>query len=411
MERISTSQRLRLEIQLNQISLSLQPTAGCDKLPRGRTGLPIRGPQAITPTVEPNFMHTSDRGDPQPDSTYRPSARLESLQQRAQLLAAVRQVFADHGYWEVETPLLSQDTIVDRHVHPLKTRLRTSLLGERELFLQTSPEFCMKRMLASGADAIYQITRAFRDDEAGRLHNPEFTMIEWYRCSVDYQAQMDFVEHLVKQIAHTAAAWVGSRSRIRGLTSEPQGEHTAAAWPRTTYRDLFARTFQQDVLDMTSVELREMAAAAGVVAPEQLGDQRDDWLNLLLADRIEPQLGVDGPEFVFDYPASQAALAQRHPDNPQVAQRFELYVDGVELCNGYQELLDVDEMLDRHRLINQQRVLDGNETLPEDSRLAAAMRDGLPVCSGVALGFDRLCLVALGLRELSEVVAFPIDRA
>jgi lysyl-tRNA synthetase class 2 len=342
---------------------------------------------------------------------FLPTATIEVLRQRAALLAEVRAYFASRGYIEVETPLLSHDMVVDAHLEPFTTRVGVAGAQSRdELFLQTSPEFGMKRLLAAGASAIYQITRAFRNGEVGRYHNPEFTMIEWYRTGDTHIEQMSVAEELVASVFRRAAAMLDERA--------DEGWHRAlraAAQPpyeRLSYDEAFERYAGTKVLSLAAPRLVELARGRGIAAPESLdpGD-RDGWLNLLLAELVEPHLGSDLPTFLYDYPASQAALAQVRHETPPVAERFELYVRGIELCNGYHELTDADELRERMRVQAGLRAANGAQALPLDNRLLSAMDAGLPSCAGVALGFDRLTMLALGASSLADVMAFPFDRA
>ncbi len=309
---------------------------------------------------------------------------------RAELLAKRAAFFAARGFLEVETPLLSADVVVDRHLDPLAVTLpadpRHPDVGRR-LWLQTSPEFGMKRLVAAGAAAIYQITRAFRAGEIGRLHNPEFTIVEWYRAGDTMAAGIELLSDLAD-----ALLALGPAERI-------------------SYREAFERHAAIDPHSASSAELASVAAKRGLVPSASLarGD-RDEWLNLLLAELVEPHLGKSRPAILYDYPASQAALAETSGDLP-VAKRFELYVRGVELANGYQELVDAQVLRQRNRQANAARVADGKPPLPVESRLLAAMEHGLPPCTGVALGFDRLVMLAAGASSLADVLAFPIDRA
>ena len=325
----------------------------------------------------------------QNSADFRPSADIETLKSRAALLGRVREFFHARGFLEVETPLLSHDVVVDRHLDPLAVTLfddpRQPAVG-KQLWLQTSPEFGMKRLIAAGMQAIYQITRAFRGGEAGSLHNPEFTMVEWYRAGDDYDAGMRLLAEFAAEILD------------RGTPT------------RLSYREAFQRYAGIDPLDATHEHLAE--AAAAVSGQEADYDApRDALLDLLLVQRVEPQLGIAEPVILYDYPASQAALARVRPGDVPVAERFELYVDGIELANGYHELLDADVLRLRNQMHNTARHVAGKPLLPEASRLLAAMEHGLPPCSGTALGFDRLVMVALGAKSLAEVMAFPIERA
>ncbi len=322
---------------------------------------------------------------------FQPTASLENLRLRAGLLARLREFFERHNFLEVDTPLLSADTVVDRHLDPLSVTLfddpRTPDAGRR-MWLQTSPEFAMKRLLASGAERIYQVTRAFRGAECGAHHNPEFTMVEWYRAGDSMDEGMTLLGELAGELLNA--------DRVS----------------RLSYGEAFERHVGVDPHAATVKELSAAARLYAVPIPKDMPQSdRDEWLNVLLAALVEPKLGIECPVILYDYPASQAALAQVRNDAPPVAERFELYVNGIELANGYHELLDASVLRERNRKANKLRQADGKNTLPEDSRLLAAMEQGLPDCVGVALGFDRLVMIAAGASSLGEVMAFPIDRA
>jgi lysyl-tRNA synthetase class 2 len=327
---------------------------------------------------------------PSPESDFRPMASLANLRQRADLLRKTREFFDSRGFLEVETPLLSADTVVDRHLEPIPTTLaedpRRPEVGRR-MWLQTSPEFGMKRLLAAGASAIYQITRAFRNAEIGPLHNPEFTMVEWYRVGDGMLEGMQLLSDVCEN-----------------LLGRGPGE-------LLSFADAFGRSLDIDPYTATISELQVAAEQHGVSAPAGLGDDRDGWLDLLFVDRVQGMLGRPRPTVLFDYPASQAALARVRAGNPPIAERFELIVDGIELANGYHELSDAAVLRERIAKANIQRAADGKPQLPSESRLLPAMESGLPPCTGVALGFDRLVMIAAGAKSLAEVMAFPIDRA
>lgn len=339
-------------------------------------------------------------------SDFGPSANWERLRLRARLLQTVRAFFAARGFLEVETPLLSADVVVDRHLDPIGVVLPSDVRFPergRRLWLQTSPEFAMKRLLAAGGEAIYQVTRAFRAGEQGRLHNPEFTMVEWYRRSDTPPAAMQLLSDLAEALLGLGAA------------------------ERLSYAEAFQQYVGVDphCADAATLERRaaELACRSPLPAGSQAGSRspaspqqppagldRDGWLHWLLAEYVEPHLGARCPTILYDYPASQAALAQVAGD-PPVAQRFELYVRGIELANGYHELLDPAVLRARNAEANRQRAADGKPLVPGDSRLLAAMDHGLPASCGVALGFDRVVMIAAGAGSLAEVMAFPIDRA
>ncbi|UUO05965.1 EF-P lysine aminoacylase EpmA [Blastopirellula sp. J2-11] len=321
---------------------------------------------------------------------WRPTCSLELLHARSELLQQVRQFFLTRDFLEVETPLLSHDSVIDRHLDPLSVTLfpdpRRPEEGKK-LWLQTSPEFGMKRLLAAGATSIFQISKAFRGAEVGERHNIEFTMLEWYRVGDDYAAG-------------------------RQLLADLAGEILGANVEMLTYAAAFQQHLGVDPHRASGNELLSVALQSKVPTPDSYdGSDRDLLLELLLTELIEPHLGAAAPTILYDYPASQAALAQVSRGDPPVAERFELYVHGMELANGYHELLDAKLLRERNQKNNQARSEDGKHRLPEASRLLDAMEYGLPACSGTALGMDRLLMVKTGARSLADVLSFPIDRA
>lgn len=309
------------------------------------------------------------------------------LKLRAKLLARLRRFFDERGFLEVETPILSADVVVDRHLDPFAVEVGQGA-ARRTMWLQTSPEFAMKRLLAAGAAAIYQVTHVFRQGEQGRLHNPEFTMAEWYRAGDDLRAGMQLLGELCDELLSLGPA-------------EP-----------ISYQEAFEQHAGVNPHQADVAALAEALKARGRTPPESLGlDDRDSWLDLVLVELVEPELGQSRPQILYDYPASQAALARVRPGTPAVAERCELYVRGIELANGYHELLDPAVLRERNRINNEARLADGKTTLPEESRLLAAMEAGLPSSCGVALGFDRLVMLAAGAESLAEVLLFPFDHA
>jgi lysyl-tRNA synthetase class 2 len=305
------------------------------------------------------------------------------LRRRAELLSAARRFLSERGCLEVETPLLSSDVGVDLHLEPF--RVEVGGFGNegppRTFYLQTSPEFALKRLLAAGLGDCFQITRSFRRGEVGSMHNPEFTIIEWYRVGRSYR-------ELMTEVGEFASA--------------------VAGWPKAeelSYAQAFKRHLGIDPHRTPTDDLQQLAAKNGFHS-----DDRDELLNFLLANDVEPHLGVDRPTLLYDYPATQAALA-KVVGEPPVAQRFELYFRGVELANGYQELTDAAELRRRNKRQNELRKAKGLQELPPESRLLAAMDAGLPECTGVALGFDRLVMLTLGLSSVAEAMAFPWSEA
>lgn len=342
------------------------------------------------------------------EESWAPSCSLLTLHVRAAMLQAVRQFFQMHGYLEVETPLLSADIVVDAHLDPFSVHTDQ---GCR--FLQTSPEAGMKRLLASGSGSIFQITRSFRSGECGRHHNPEFTMIEWYGVNTDHNHQMNLTEQLVRHCMD-AAALVTRAPRPSWLSKAP--------FRRITYDNAFRKVLGSPVTEMKAGELLRAAmnlpvlnqAGSGCFLNEHSSPEEidvDNLLNLILGLAVEPGLGWPHPEFLTNYPISQAALARTSAESSATADRFELYIQGIEICNGYYELTDAKELRHRDQLQNGKRRQHHNTSLPGAPQMLAAMEAGLPECSGVALGFDRLVMLALGSDRLSDAIAFPFDRA
>ena len=325
----------------------------------------------------------------QPD--FLPNATIETLRARSGIIKSIREYFDQLGFFEVQTPTLSRDTVVDRYIEPLAMEVKLPNGNGPDLFfLQTSPEFAMKRLVASGALAIYQICKAFRKGEAGRRHNPEFTMLEWYRVGDDLAAGIELLADFAKYMF--------------------ESEHVDSV----SYREAFVKHANVDPFAASIDQLRSTCEAVDVDTSSFDADQdRDVWLNLIMSEIVEPKLGVANPEIIFHFPASQSALAKVCTDSRgnEVAERFELYVNGVELANGYHELLDADELECRNEKVNSQRESDGQVRLPSDSMLLEAMQRGLPACSGVALGVDRLMMVLLEKDSIEQVIAFPFDRA
>lgn len=318
-----------------------------------------------------------------------PSASLETLRLRAGVLARIRAFFQRQGVMEVETPVCSGAATTDPAIESLVTRYRgPGAPHGLPLYLHTSPEFPMKRLLAAGAGPIYQICKVFRDGEAGRLHNPEFTLLEWYRPGFDHHRLMDELEGLMQE-----------------LLPQP------APVRRIDYRALFRQHLRIDPHQATAEQLRACAIHQGVTGAERLElPHRDAWLDLLMTHCIEPVLGA-GLCFVYDYPASQAALSRVRPGDPPLAERFELYLDGRELANGFNELTDAAEQLSRFERDLAHRAVAGQPVVPLDRRLIAALEGGMPDCAGVALGIDRLMMHLAGAEHIEQVIAFPITRA
>ncbi len=316
---------------------------------------------------------------------WRPGTPPGALQARASLLAEIRAFFAERGVLEVETPLLCSRGITDPAIEPLLVSGGLSL-GPATRYLQTSPEYAMKRLLAAGSGPIYQVCKAFRDGEAGNRHNPEFTLLEWYRPGMDHH-------QLMAEVADLVCTCLGERP-----------------WQTLSYRELFRRSIGIDPFVDSPAALQQ--AARKCVDVGALEGDRDLWLDLLLTHAVEPWLAGQGLCFVYDYPPSQAALARLgESDGHAVGERFELYVDGLELANGYHELGDAAEQRARFEADNAQRLARGLPQRPLDEALLAALAAGLPDCSGVALGVDRLLMLATGETDLRRLLAFAWDRS
>jgi len=323
--------------------------------------------------------------------TWRPAASLSYIQLRARLLRHIRDYFSEQQVLEVDTPILSAAGASDPYIDSLRSQVYVPGCGDGQWFyLQTSPEYAMKRLLAAGSGPIYQICKVFRDGESGHRHNPEFTMLEWYRPGFDHHRLMDEVEELV--------------SRLLRLDCVAE---------RISYVDLFKRYLDLDPLQVDVATLQACAIQHGINV-SALGDDRDVWLDLLLSHVIEPLLcsetaGQMRLIFVYDYPSSQAALARVNSQG--LAERFELYLNGVELANGYHELGDANEQRRRVGADNERRQLMTKIEMPVDERLLAALSHGLPDCAGVALGLDRLLMCATGVEDLRQVLTFPLATA
>lgn len=314
---------------------------------------------------------------------WQPTGTIETLRERARCLADIRSFFAERGVLEVETPVLGHGGSADLHLDSLSLTATTPM-GRERLWLQTSPEFHMKRLLAAGSGPIFQLARSFRDGEVGRRHNLEFTMLEWYRPGFSLDGLIDETEALIRLLLPNA----GPR-RLR------------------RYRELFRENLEMDPFTVSLAELRHLARECGNL--DMNDSPRDDCLDLLMSLVIEPTLGQEGIDVVIDYPASQAALARKHrdpEDGTEVAARFEIYVQGLELANGYDELTDADEQAMRFATDNSERERAGKPQVDIDERLLAALNAGMPEGSGVALGVDRLIQLALGKQSVAEVMAF-----
>jgi len=314
---------------------------------------------------------------------WQPTASHGTLQQRAQMYQTIRAFFAMREVLEVETPILSAGSVPEPTIAPLQTTYHHTT--DQQLFLQTSPELAMKRLLAAGSGPIYQIAKAFRDDEVGRYHNPEFTLLEWYRPDFEPDDLIQEISELLQQI----------------LACPPA--------KTITYCNSFQQYLYLNPLTAPLTDLQNHAQQCGFTKANEL--DRTTCLQFLFSRIIEPRLGQTQPIVVKDFPIEQAALARQHPTQPQLAARFEVFYQGIELANGFHELTDPQEQQQRFAadLATRQRL--NLPTYPLDQRFLAALQAGLPDCSGVAMGLDRLLMLKLNADHIHQVLAFPIDNA
>lgn len=334
-------------------------------------------------SMKPEFQSTADR---------------RVLEKRSYLLQQLRKFFLNLDFVEVETPILSNDSVIDLYLDPMVVPTDS---GQR--FLQTSPEFAMKRLLASGLPRIFQLTRAFRQGERGQYHNPEFSMLEWYRCGDDYSQGRRLLCDLTDTLLSDEFWRLGNPFPCRELT----------------FQQAFQEALQLDPIESSDGELTQAAIQRGLVDCEQVPspNPRRDAVHFLWSTDVDHQLGLDGPVVIYDWPEEDAALAQlgrriaRDGSPYWVAHRYELYYRGLELANGYHELLDPQVLRERNRIANQQRQQLNKPQLPEESRLLQAMDAGLPASSGVALGVDRLLMALLNLNDITQVIPFPWENA
>ncbi|HAS61343.1 MAG TPA: elongation factor P lysine(34) lysyltransferase [Vibrio sp.] len=320
--------------------------------------------------------------------SWQPTASIVLLKKRAELLSQIRDFFSQRNVLEVDTPAMSHATVTDIHLHTFQTDfIGPGYANGSKLFLMTSPEFHMKRLLAAGSGCIYQINKAFRNEENGRYHNPEFTMLEWYRVGFDHHNLMDEMDTLLQLTLNVGQA------------------------ERMTYQQAFITILGVCPLEGGMDELKQAAGKLGLSDIADSEQDRDTLLQLLFSVGVEPKIGQQVPAFVYDFPASQAALAKINPTDTRVADRFEVYFKGIELANGFHELDNPAEQLARFEQDNAKRVAMGLPTQPIDYHLIEALKSGLPECAGVALGVDRLIMLALDCDHIDQVTAFPFPIA
>ncbi|MDJ0929136.1 MAG: EF-P lysine aminoacylase EpmA [Gammaproteobacteria bacterium] len=322
--------------------------------------------------------------------TWHPSAALDTLARRAGMLAETRRFFASGGVMEVETPTLRPRTVTEPHIQSIAVRI--AALPAAPVFLQSSPEYCMKRLLAAGSGDIYQVCKVYRDGEVGHRHQPEFTMIEWYRHALGLDAM----------IAETAAL-LAALARAAG-TAPP-------ALEQYRYRELFRSAtgldpLQSELEALIDYAVRHPAMGATASLRDELGGDRSNWLDLIMSHAVLPEMPGGCLVAVTHYPACQAALARLDPGDPAVAERFEIFRNGLELANGYRELTDAAEQRARFERDRARRAAMGLPDVLPDEQLLAALEHGLPDCCGVAVGFDRVVMSFLNLDRIDAAVSF-----
>ena len=315
-----------------------------------------------------------------PIENWQPTAAIDALTARAQLLGNIRQFFTERNVLEVETPLMSSAGNTDPEIESIRT--------DQGHYLRTSPEFALKRLLAAGSGDIYELGRVFRAGEAGRHHNPEFTMLEWYRVGFSYHQLMDEVADLVRQC----------------------GAGRFDHWPyeKLSYKQLFQHHLGIDPFNTNTDELVAVAKKHHI---DDINLDQKQWLDLLISVVVQPALPEECLTFIYDFPTDQAALANIRPGTPAMAERFELYLGQTELANGYQELTNAKEQKSRFEAENAKRQARGEPTYDMDHHLIAALEHGLPQCAGVALGVDRLLMNICHAEKLEDVLAFPFSNA
>ncbi|MEI8207616.1 MAG: EF-P lysine aminoacylase GenX [Methylococcales bacterium] len=322
---------------------------------------------------------------------WRPTCAIDILRLRAQVFNGIRCFFLAKDVLEVETPLLGHACGTD----PQLDFFTTDYIAHSQrdtLFLQTSPEFAMKRLLAAGSGSIYQICKAFRNGESGRFHNPEFTMLEWYRVGFTLTELMDEISELIETLS--------------------LGYLSLNATQRFTYQDVFQRTTGLNSLTFSYVDYSAFALANG--QPEALaicGYEHALWLDFIFSHYIQPHLGENAVCMVYGYPACQSSLARINPLNPLITDRIEVFINGIELGNGYYELTDAQEQNKRFDEEIAVRLQNNRPVTVKDKQLIAAMEQGLPECSGMAIGLDRLIMALTGNLSINDVLSFPVHRA
>jgi lysyl-tRNA synthetase class 2 len=323
------------------------------------------------------------------DDCWKPSADMEILRQRAAIIAQIRQFFAVRGVLEVETPILSAAGTVDVHIQSMTTQSHSAGYNDGSAWLHTSPEFAMKRLLCAGSGHIFQICKVFRAEELGSRHNPEFSLLEWYRIEFSMLQLMAEVDELLQELA----------SQRLDLDESVY----------LSYQGAFESTVSLNPLLATATELQACLEAVEVDIPNNCS--RSDLLDLTMSLMVEPRLPKHALVFIYHYPADQAALAKINSNDPSVALRFEVFLNGVELGNGFEELQDCVEQTARFEAEHSLRAQQGKQQVPIDCNFLAGLSEGLPRCSGVAIGVDRLLMALLAKEGIAEVVSFSAENA
>ena len=332
--------------------------------------------------------------------SWRTKASNEVLLERALMLKNIRAFFDGKNIIEVETPLMSHASTTDPHLDSLQSCFRGDTC-----YLNTSPEYAMKRLLASWGRPIYQICKAFRDDELGLNHNPEFTMLEWYRPDYDMQRLMDELAELLKVLCQSSSEMAADILTVEKIKFD-----------YISYQQAFESFVGIDPHQTTALECHQAALKNNIEVPQGLGvadDELTDWMDWLLTQLVLPSFKRDGFTFLYDYPVTQCALAKILPNEEQVlvAKRFECFFGEIELANGFHELTDADEQLQRFQLENEARLRAGKVSGNIDEHFIAALNHGLPNCSGVAMGLDRLLMVLTQTKDIESVLSFSWKNA
>ena len=325
------------------------------------------------------------------------ASKRSHLEKRMALIRAIRAYFDNLDFYEVETPILQVCPVIDPHIHAFSsTLLGLDLQPERELYLHTSPEFAMKKLMVAGIPAMYQICHVFRNGEGSRLHSPEFTMIEWYRAQADYH---DIMEDCIGLLRHCATVLGISHYRYKDKRCDP-----FADWQKLSVTQAFERYAGLDLAAFLDDKDSFSAAIAGQGIRVAADDRWDDLFFRVMAEKIEPHLGMDVPAILYDYPVSMASLSRRKPSDPRFAERFELYVCGIELANAFSELTDAAEQEQRyHEEMAIKNELYGTQ-YPIDEDFIAALKHGMPESGGIALGIDRFAMLASGADDIEQVL-------